>query len=311
MSPLSPVAKIDVAISPGDDVRRNDNPPAHTWSVIHVGGAFHSQYCALCHRVRLRNHEFGSNKKLGWQSIGACVAEDTQHSFEPYMQESGLLRVCTACFVQQKYGRKFGTGKSCGFETVHAPCTPSQPTLRAVYEQVIAKFPEYVPAEEVHTQSEGLVADLRVRLEELQVQPVKSMDDFCVEFPRFSNLHSDLLREALTHPTADYGKNYLRLAFLGDAVVELFVIDKLFTVSPPEDNGTITVKKSQLVANHMLSVHALPYLAYLRRGLIPDTDTKAPCDVLKALIGAYHIQWGYDHSRELCMDLGIVRRSTG
>ncbi len=61
-----------------------------------------------------------------------------------------------------------------------------------------------------------------------------------------------LLREALTHPsyTAEAqtdGRNYQRLEFLGDAVLQLAITDCLYTLFPSHKEGLLTKMRSFLV----------------------------------------------------------------
>ena len=67
---------------------------------------------------------------------------------------------------------------------------------------------------------------------------------------RFSD--KNLLSAALTHPSCSVGKNYERLEFLGDAVLELCVSRYLFSEYPNVQEGELTKKRSAIVCSDAL-----------------------------------------------------------
>ena len=69
----------------------------------------------------------------------------------------------------------------------------------------------------------------------------------------FKNKH--YLSQALTHKSIsnDPGKNYERLEFLGDAVIDIIVSEKLMIEYPECDEGILTQKRSALVQKSFLS----------------------------------------------------------
>ena len=69
----------------------------------------------------------------------------------------------------------------------------------------------------------------------------------------FKNKH--YLTQALTHKSIsnDPGKNYERLEFLGDAVIDIIVSEKLMIEYPECDEGILTQKRSALVQKSFLS----------------------------------------------------------
>ena len=74
----------------------------------------------------------------------------------------------------------------------------------------------------------------------------------------YTFLQHDLLNLALTHPSADdnTGKNYQRLEFLGDAVVELIISTLLFQKFPDAEEGKLSKARSNLIDEKALAMHA-------------------------------------------------------
>ena len=111
-----------------------------------------------------------------------------------------------------------------------------------------------------------------------------------------------LLTQALTHPS--YGgdhhvPDYQRLEFLGDAVLELYISDRLYRAYPLLGEGKLTRMRADLVRESMLS-KALEDLdiskyIYLSVGEDRGGGREKPsilCDVLEAVIGAIYLDGG-------------------
>ena len=74
---------------------------------------------------------------------------------------------------------------------------------------------------------------------------------------KFADL--ELLETAFTHPsaeTAEKGKNYQRLEFLGDAVVELAVSRLLYKTFPEAEEGKLSKARSNLIDEQGLAYNA-------------------------------------------------------
>ncbi len=83
---------------------------------------------------------------------------------------------------------------------------------------------------------------------------------------RFEN--PDLLKLALTHPSLLEKKDNQRLEFLGDAVLEYCVSDRLYRKYPLSDEGTLTARRAALVCEETLAYLAgtLAIGTHLRMG---------------------------------------------
>lgn len=117
--------------------------------------------------------------------------------------------------------------------------------------------------------------------------------------------NSDLLVEALTHRSAG-AKNYERLEFLGDSIVNFVIADKLFTLYPQYPEGDLSRLRASLVNQDGLAEIARDlnlgdYLilgggelksgGYRRDSILSDT--------VEAIIGAVYIDGGFAVSQSL------------
>ena len=69
----------------------------------------------------------------------------------------------------------------------------------------------------------------------------------------YSFKDKELIKTALTHPSADGKVNYERLEFLGDAVLELSISELLFAAYPDVDEGELTKMRAGIVCSRSLS----------------------------------------------------------
>lgn len=119
-----------------------------------------------------------------------------------------------------------------------------------------------------------------------------------------------LLAEALTHPSLAYESkkphfDNQRLEFLGDAVIQLILTDKLFNDFPGEAEGRLTKLRSQLVSRPALCAYAkeigLGSYLLLGKGEKATGGRKRPsnlADAFEALIGAIYIDGGFEPARD-------------
>lgn len=120
----------------------------------------------------------------------------------------------------------------------------------------------------------------------------------------FITMHSfkdeALLEQALTHSScnSDSGDNQ-RLEFLGDAVLDLIVAEKLFQEFPNADEGDLDRSRANIVNGKSLArvANAHGLATYLRIGEVHRKHLAQPSnamleDALEALIGAVYIDGG-------------------
>jgi ribonuclease-3 len=125
--------------------------------------------------------------------------------------------------------------------------------------------------------------------------------------------NSLLLAEALTHPSVRHEtqRDHLdnqRLEFLGDAVLQLVITERLFRHFDNEAEGRLTKLRSRLVSRETLKTYALTLDlgAYLMMGRGEDSSggrerTSTLGDAFEALIGAIYLDGGLEAARQFIL----------
>lgn len=120
-----------------------------------------------------------------------------------------------------------------------------------------------------------------------------------------------LLLEALTHPSYSANqhpalKNYQRLEFLGDAVLQLTVTEHIFNNHPTMDEGRMTRLRASIVCQSALFDMAndigLGDFLLLSRGEELSNGRSKPAilsDVMEAIFGAVYIDGGFEAAKKL------------
>lgn len=124
---------------------------------------------------------------------------------------------------------------------------------------------------------------------------------------RFSD--PDLLEKALTHRSVGK-RNYERLEFLGDAVLDLVVSERLFSLYPKAPEGDLSRMRARLVRRDSLKEVAthLGLGEHIRLGsgeLKSGGKRRASilADALEALIGAVYLDGGFEACRKVILIL--------
>ena len=117
-----------------------------------------------------------------------------------------------------------------------------------------------------------------------------------------------LLRRALTHPSMGKNDNQ-RLEFLGDAVLQYLMSDKLYRAHPGEREGALTHRRQLLVCEAALSGIArklgLGEALAMDRGEELTGGRNKPsvlCDTMEAVLAAVYLDGGMEAAR------GVVER---
>ncbi len=126
----------------------------------------------------------------------------------------------------------------------------------------------------------------------------------------YSFQNKDLLLQALTHSSYSNEqkilkqKNYERLEFLGDAVLELVSSQFLFEEMPDKTEGDLTKMRSSLVCEPSLAFCAneLELGDYIRLGKGEEATggrkrDSIRSDVMEAMIGAMYLDGGFEIAR--------------
>ena len=119
-----------------------------------------------------------------------------------------------------------------------------------------------------------------------------------------TTLQPDLLVEALTHRSFSHEhpgvKNYERLEFLGDAVLELVTTETLFSRHPDMTEGQLA-SEEELSAIARDKLHVSPYilLGHGEREQGGAEKSSILCDIVESLIGATFVEHGIDEARKV------------
>lgn len=128
---------------------------------------------------------------------------------------------------------------------------------------------------------------------------------------KFTN--SLLLAEALTHPSLAYETNRphfdnQRLEYLGDAVLQLILTERLFEMFPEFSEGRLTKLRSRLVSREALCQFAndmcLGEFLLLGKGEDTSGGRDRPsnlADAFEALVGAIHLDGGFPAARDFVL----------
>ena len=123
--------------------------------------------------------------------------------------------------------------------------------------------------------------------------------------------NKDYIRQAFTHKSLDTSprKNYERLEFLGDAVLDIIVSRELMREFPEGDEGLLTQRRASLVQKPFLATigHLLDLMDHLKiehsvNLNIEKIADKQLANLLEALIGAMYLDGGIEPCRRLILD---------
>lgn len=119
------------------------------------------------------------------------------------------------------------------------------------------------------------------------------------------NIDEELLMEALTHSSYSNehkkAKNYERLEFLGDAVLEL-ITSEYFYKNTTCKEGEMTKKRASFVCEEALAYYGkemgIPKYIRVGHGQLDNINDTIIADVFEAILGAIYLCNGYEVSRD-------------
>ena len=119
-----------------------------------------------------------------------------------------------------------------------------------------------------------------------------------------------LLAEALTHASAapDHLTNNERMEFLGDAVLDLVVCQKLYTDHPESREGDLTKLKSAIVSRRTCTAVArrtgLADLLIVGKGIMGRQSIPASlaANVYESVVAALHLDGGYEVAKRYVLE---------
>lgn len=119
-----------------------------------------------------------------------------------------------------------------------------------------------------------------------------------------------LFTQAMTHSTFSRDKNYERLEFLGDAVLELIVTKLLYEAYPSENEGDLTVRRSNIVCEKSFSAMSVSLGLYKQiilsqQGMDEQlyANDSVLADVFEAYIGAIYLDSSFEETFHIVKDL--------
>ena len=127
-----------------------------------------------------------------------------------------------------------------------------------------------------------------------------------------------LLKNALTHKSADKKSNNEKLEFLGDRVLGLVISTKLYDLYPGETEGVLDKRFAKLVNRNTCATVAWStgikdfIILGDRKKKITISDEKILSDACEALLGAIYIDKGFDYASKLILNLwdNEIKKST-
>jgi len=123
--------------------------------------------------------------------------------------------------------------------------------------------------------------------------------------------NKDFLEQAFTHKSlnTEPRKNYERLEFLGDAVIDIIVSRELMRDFPEGDEGLLTQRRAALVQKPYLASigHLLDLMDYLKIEKsvnleIEKIAEKQQANLFESLIGAIYLDGGIEPCRRLILE---------
>ena len=123
--------------------------------------------------------------------------------------------------------------------------------------------------------------------------------------------NKDYLSQAFTHKSLSHNprKNYERLEFLGDAVLDIIVSRELMREFPEGDEGLLTQRRAFLVQKPFLASigNLLDLMNYLKIDENVDLSVskiaeKQSANLFEALIGAMYLDGGIKPCKNLIID---------
>lgn len=116
--------------------------------------------------------------------------------------------------------------------------------------------------------------------------------------------NEELIKRALTHSSKSE-QNYERLEFLGDSILD-FLVGEYFYKNCPENEGKLTVYRSQYVSENYLSKIfdklKLAKLVSLGKSYQGEISKAIKGDVVEAIIATIYLDGGLENARKFIYD---------
>ncbi len=149
-----------------------------------------------------------------------------------------------------------------------------------------------------------------IKLKQFFIDRTKSVSSIEIKINYIFH-NKDYIKQAFTHKSLDTSprKNYERLEFLGDAVLDIIVSRELMREFPDGDEGLLTQRRASLVQKPFLATigHLLDLMDHLKiehsvNLNIEKIADKQLANLFEALIGAMYLDGGIEPCRRLILD---------
>ena len=127
---------------------------------------------------------------------------------------------------------------------------------------------------------------------------------------------AEILERAFTHSSYSHtrgGKDYQRLEFLGDSIIDFLIAEELCRRYPDAEEGALTKMRGAIVSSAPLAaiVRKKGYDKYIKMGFGSPSE-KIFSDIFESLCGAIYLDGGIDRAREFALnDLdGVIAQAT-
>lgn len=126
--------------------------------------------------------------------------------------------------------------------------------------------------------------------------------DFCDRFELYDITRSQYFEEAMTHSSVCKKKNYERLEFLGDTILNFCISRMLFEDFCQDDEGSLSEKKSLLISRRVCS--AVAKKIYLDQFVkthpqTPQLVDRCLADIMESFICVIYLEFGIDKTYDV------------
>ena len=126
--------------------------------------------------------------------------------------------------------------------------------------------------------------------------------DFCDRFELHDIIHSQYFSEAMTHSSVSKIKNYERLEFFGDTILNFCISRMLFENFPHDAEGVLSEKKSLLISRNVCAKVAKDIHIDKFVKTHPQTAqlvSRCLADIMESFICVIYLEFGVDQAYEV------------
>ena len=112
---------------------------------------------------------------------------------------------------------------------------------------------------------------------------------------KFKN--KEVLKEAIIHRSVSSKKNYEKLEFLGDTIINFYITDCLLNKYKDENESNLSIRRAQLISQKNLSKisKSLNLYKYIKINKNINISDRIHCDIFESIIGAVYLDSNYNY----------------